>query len=81
MPLQTASHSPETLGVSPLVEKLEHFVHTETCGRVRDLRVTVCGNEIVLSGTAPSYYLKQLATHAVLGAVEGVTLENRIQVV
>ena len=85
MKLQTApAPAPvvqETIVVSPLVEKLEHFVHARTNGMVRNLRVTVIGNEVTLSGLAPTYYTKQLATHAVFNAADGVTLINSIDVV
>jgi len=63
-----------------LEERLEHFVHERTNGTVQQLGVRVVGEQVILSGRAPSYYTKQLATHAVIDAVRGLTLKNNIKV-
>ncbi|MEM6330684.1 MAG: BON domain-containing protein [Planctomycetota bacterium] len=48
--------------------------------RVRDLRVSVTGKLIVLSGRCSTYYSKQLAQHAALGVIEDEQLDNAIEV-
>lgn len=81
MPVQTAPAPPDAdVAFPPLAEKLEHFVRDRTNGMLRNLRVTVHDNDIVVSGTATTYYAKQLATHAIFEAVPGANLNNRIHV-
>jgi hypothetical protein len=63
-----------------LAELIEQLVAARTGGRIRDLRVDVADREIVLSGTTSTYYNKQLATHAVLDRLEGLSLSNEIEV-
>lgn len=65
------------LSLSELVEQL---VSARTGGRIRDLHVDVADREIVLSGRTSTYYNKQLATHAVLDSMEGISLSNEIEV-
>ena len=63
-----------------LPEIVEQLILARTGGRVRDLRVEVTDREIILLGRTSTYYSKQLATHAVLDSVEGVSLTNDIEV-
>jgi len=49
-------------------------------GRVRNLRVRVAGETVVLEGECSTYYTKQLAQHAALGILEEEQLENSITV-
>ena len=47
------------------------------------LRSILCserGGILMLQGSVPSYYLKQLAQECVRGAVHGRTLRNRVEV-
>lgn len=55
-------------------------IETRLAGRVRDLAVRVRGETIVLEGSCATYYTKQLAQHAALGALDGEPLENAITV-
>lgn len=64
----------------PLIERLEHVVHVRTAGRVTDLRVQFQGQEVILTGRAATFHIKQLATHAVLEELSGATLTNAIEV-
>jgi hypothetical protein len=64
-----------------LVSRLERLVHGRTGSRIRDLRVEVLDDEVVLTGRAASYYAKQLATHAALGEIAPRVLTNAIDVV
>jgi len=63
-----------------LTERIEHYVHTRTGGNIRNLRVDIDHDMIVLSGQTGSYYNKQLATHAVLAALTDADLKNDITV-
>lgn len=67
-------------GNSLLVERLEHVVHVRTGGRVAELRVQLQGREVILTGRAATFHIKQLATQAVLGELSGETLTNAIDV-
>ena len=67
-------------GNSLLVERLEHLVHVQTAGRVADLRVQLQGREVILTGRAATFHIKQLATQAVLDELDGETLTNAIEV-
>jgi hypothetical protein len=44
------------------------------------LRVDVDSGAVVITGRAPTYYTKQLATHAVFETVDDVCLTNDIEV-
>lgn len=63
-----------------LAELVEQLVAARTGGRIRDLRVDVEDRGVVLSGRTATYYNKQLATHAVLDQLDGVSLSNEIEV-
>lgn len=75
MKLQTETEAPQALA-----ERIERIVRLRTGGRIRGLRVEVGDGEIVISGRTSTYYNKQLATHAVLDAVEEASLTNDIEV-
>jgi hypothetical protein len=46
-----------------------HRIAQRTAGRIHALEVEVVADRIEIRGRAPSYYLKQLATHAALDEV------------
>jgi hypothetical protein len=50
-------------------------------GRVRNLRLVLDVKGIVLQGQALTYYVKQLAQHAVLTAIDLPILRNEIEVI
>jgi hypothetical protein len=66
--------------IEELVARVERIVRCRTGGRIRDLRVELQGTDVVISGVAPTYYAKQLATHAALDEIAGHTLTNAIEV-
>lgn len=66
--------------VDDLVARVERIVRCRTGGRIRDLRVEVQGDDVIISGIACTYYAKQLATHAALGELDAGTLCNDIEV-
>ena len=64
----------ETLG------KLEGHIQRRLNGRVRDLRLSVRDDGVVLEGQTHTYYAKQLAQHAVMEAIDLPILANEIEV-
>ena len=72
---------PETLAEAErLAASIERAVQRETRGGVRNLCVEVNRYGIFLRGRCPTYYLKQLAQHAVMGMPGGERLTNQIEV-
>lgn len=60
--------------------ELTQTINSKTFRQVQGLRVRFDLNGVVVHGRSESYYVKQLATHAVLSLMPGVTVENRIDV-
>lgn len=63
-----------------LQERLELLVLQRLGSRVRDLRVVVGHEGVILEGRAPTYHVKQLAQHAAMEVAEMPILANNIQV-
>ena len=70
----------ELLTNEDLVERLTRLIHDRTGRMVRGLRVDVEGAQVVLRGHSPSYYYKQLASHAAMEELLDQHVENEIQV-
>lgn len=64
----------ETLG------ELEEHIQSRLNGRVRDLRLSIRDNGLVLEGHTHTYHAKQLAQHAVMEAVDLPISANEIEV-
>jgi hypothetical protein len=64
-----------------IAQQVERVILQRTGGRIRRLNVEIRGGEIVLTGRADTYYIKQLATHAATQAAAGYRLQNAIDVV
>ena len=62
------------------LDGLAELVRRRLAGRVRDLRLVLRENGIVLQGRACSYYGKQLAQHEVLRVANAAQLVNEIEV-
>jgi hypothetical protein len=60
--------------------QLQAQVHGRLQGKVRDLRLLVRGDGLVLQGRAHCYYLKQLAQHSVMAVTRIRILANEIEV-
>jgi hypothetical protein len=60
--------------------ELTRRIDSKTFRQVHDLHVWHESGRIVLRGRSESYYIKQLATHAVLDLMPGVTIDNSIDV-
>jgi hypothetical protein len=63
-----------------LHQEIEHHIQARTGRRVRDLKIELCPERVVLRGHAESYYVKQLAQHGVRDVLPQVRLENAIVV-
>jgi hypothetical protein len=63
-----------------VVDRLERLIRERTGGLIRGLRVEVLPGQVIVSGRANTYYLKQLATHAALEAAENLEFTNAIEV-
>lgn len=61
-------------------EQVETHVRQRLKGRVRDLLLLLREEGLVLRGYARTYYVKQLAQHAVMEATELPLLANEIVV-
>ena len=64
-----------------LAASIEHAVWRETSGGVRDLRVEINRNGVLLTGHCTTYYTKQKAQHAAMGVSGARQLVNEIDVV
>jgi osmotically-inducible protein OsmY len=72
---------PETLAeAEKLAASIEQAVWRETAGRVRNLRVQVDGEGVLLTGRCNTYYAKQQAQHAAMRVPCAGKLTNRIEV-
>ncbi len=63
-----------------LIRRILHRIESRLPGRVRQLAVHASENAIVLSGFCSTYYTKQVAQHAAMGALEYERLINNIDV-
>ena len=60
--------------------ELESRVQKRLNGRVRNLRLSLRENGLVLEGKTHSYYVKQLAQHAIMEAIDLPISANDIEV-
>ena len=67
-------------GGSTDVCELTRRIDYLTQRQVRDLQVTHDFKRVVLNGRSPSYYVKQLASQAVIDLLPGIAVENSIDV-
>ena len=70
---------PETqIEAEELATLIEKAVRQETSGGVRDLRVEVHSEGVMLTGHCDTFYCKQLAQHAAMAIPGGDRLTNDI---
>ena len=62
------------------IDGLEGIVRRRLNGRVRDFRLLLQDNGLILQGYAFTYYAKQLAQHAIMQATRLPILANDIEV-
>lgn len=70
----------EAVSVEDHREQLELHLQRRLGGRVRDLRVIVRDEGVILQGRAGTYFAKQLAQHAVMELADVPVLSNDIDV-
>jgi hypothetical protein len=63
------------------VTHLENLLQHRLAGRVRELRLVLRKNGIVLQGQARTYHAKQVVQHAVMTAAKLPILANEIEVI
>jgi hypothetical protein len=75
----------EQLEIQPVtresLDRIEVQVQRRLNGRVRDFRLLMRDDGLVLKGSTRTYYAKQLAQHALLEAVDLPIRANEIEVV
>jgi hypothetical protein len=59
---------------------LAHHIHRRLAGRVREFRLDICNEGLILRGRALTYYVKQLAQHAVMETIKVPIRANDIEV-
>lgn len=69
-----------TLVETENADQLEASVSLRLGGRVRDLRLVIRGDQVIVKGSSRSYYAKQLAQHAVMELTGLKILANEIKV-
>ncbi len=74
------THLAQTPESPSRTERLQALVQQRLGTRVRDLRIVVGRQGVILEGRAPSYHAKQLAQHAAMELGELPVLANNIQV-
>jgi hypothetical protein len=60
--------------------ELENHVQARTGRRIRNLRVELHSEGVILRGHTTTYYVKQLAQHGIQDVLPGVGLHNAIVV-
>ena len=63
-----------------LAAKIEQVVWHATAAGVRNLRVELRGEEVLLTGRCRTYYVKQVAQHAAMQTAAGWNVVNQIDV-
>ncbi len=76
----THIHSPAELSRTAEIDELEAHVQSKLGNRIRDLHIEQRYGGLVLYGYSGTYYAKQLAQHAVLGATDIPIVSNEIEV-
>jgi hypothetical protein len=66
--------------ISPQEERFESLMQRRLGNRIRDLRVLVRPEGIVLQGRVATYHAKQLAQHAAMDLTDQPILANDIEV-
>ena len=59
---------------------LESKVRHRLGSRIRDFRIVICNDGVILQGWALNYHAKQLAQHAAMELAEARILSNEIEV-
>lgn len=79
-PRNAAERRPREPQGERVVDRIERVVRMKTGGTIRGLRVDVGDGRVTLTGQTTTFFCKQLATSAALGALGDRTLSNLIEV-
>ena len=79
-PIRDSSARRSQRADTDLTAIIRRRIEDQTCGRIRNLSVTVHGGHVILQGRCATYYSKQLAQHAAMGVLEEEVLLNDIAV-
>lgn len=66
--------APSEAKLRRIAAEIVRSVESRLPGRVRDLKVRVAEDQFVLSGVSSSYYVKQVAQHVAMSALDAVML-------
>jgi hypothetical protein len=66
--------------ISPQEQRLESLIQRRLGNRVRDLRVVIRPEGVILQGRTATYHAKQLTQHAAMELADLPILANRIEV-
>lgn len=69
-----------TFDLERMAAKIEQAVWHATAAAVKDLRVELRGDEVILTGRCRTYYVKQIAQHAAMATASGWSVVNQIRV-
>ncbi|HVK09407.1 MAG TPA: BON domain-containing protein [Gemmataceae bacterium] len=72
---------PKGMSVEGGIDRLSAETGNMLRGRLTGLRIELLDGGVVLSGTARSFYAKQLALHAVMTGTHLPVVRNEIQVI
>lgn len=75
-----STQRPSAPSLPTLANGLEAVIRQRLGNRVRDLRVVVEAEGVVLQGQTATYHVKQIAQHAAMEAAGLPILANRIEV-
>jgi len=75
-----AERADDTASTHAVAVAVRRGIHRAAPGRIRGLCVQRQGDAIVLTGTCPSFYCKQLAQTAAMETALGWRIDNRIEV-
>ncbi len=78
--LPSTDYQQQRLAGPELEEDLERRIVQRTWGRIHRLQVERKGNQVIVRGFSPSYYVKQLALLAVQEMGQAGTVQLDIQV-
>jgi len=71
---------PARHAAAALAQLLERQIGQQTFGRLHRLSIELTGGRVVVHGCTASYYIKQLALHAVREVLPSMPLELDVQV-
>lgn len=63
-----------------VLREVERIIRLRTGGTIRELRVVLEEDEVVITGRTSTYYNRQLATHAMLAGFQDGKWRNEIDV-